>query len=756
MANRWIPKPKWLVVVPLLVILAGVAVACGDDATPVPAPTPVPLDIGAIQSAVEAAVAASAPAGASAAEIKSLVETAVNAAKTEGVTQAEVAALVSKAVSDAAATAASPEDIRAMVEKAVSAIPAGPAPISPQEMQSVVEAAVAAGAPPGASAAEIGALVETAVSAATAGGVTKADVEQLVNKAVADAAAAVPEAVTAGDVKKIIEQAIAAIPTPTPIPVTPVPTPEPAMMMGPTGTLKIGWREIWVFSAHPYVPSQGSIHGATMGENLLLVNGRGEFLPKIAKEWSLSPDQLTWTFILNKGVPFHKGYGEVTAEDFMWSATEIFREGNINTFSGVWDRLYNAENGSFKIIDDYTVEVNTGVPQFDMLFRTAKNNTGHIMSKKQGLEVGEEYEKLTAGTGPFEIMEARTDGFLKYKAVDPHWRQTANWAEMVFHAIGEESTRIANFQTGRLDTFQMEFDSKPAVQAMVGTTFLRVEVGAAQHIGIYGNFYANIGKEVGIGPDKQSPGYDPDLPWVSSDPDPESDPWKQAVKVRKAMSIAIDRQTIVDELLGGEGTVGVLWGWEINQWRLPFRWEYDQAKARQLLAEAGYGDGFEIKLTPDIRGVPGEVTSCEAVAAMWEEIGITVKLNKVPYSTVLPELRALTYNQANCHGTSGFTDPLFLADIVFRTVPRFPGGYGHPIVDALLDKAKVTVDLEERFKIEVEWATFAFENALDLGLYGVNILWPLSPRVAGWTAEHQEYGEAKWLTPFEWAPNNTR
>ena len=228
--------------------------------------------------------------------------------------------------------------------------------------------------------------------------------------------------------------------------------------------------------------------------------------------------------------------------------------------------------------------------------------------------------------------------------------RTPNFEELVLHEIQEESTRLANFQTGNLDVFNVVgLDSLPSVQKMPDVKFMRVEGGATEHLGIFGAFY------VGLGTDDQRPGYDPSLPWVSSNPDPASEEWATATKVRQAMAISIDRQLIVDELLHGEGKPLVLWGWESQIDRLPpeyRQWEYDPEKAARLLEEAGYpGGGFEITLTPSIRGVPAEVEACEAVATMWEAIGINVKVQKIPYASLSPQIRTRDYQGANCHGT---------------------------------------------------------------------------------------------------------
>ena len=335
-------------------------------------------------------------------------------------------------------------------------------------------------------------------------------------------------------------------------------------------------------------------------------------------------------------------------------------------------------------------------------------------------------------------MESAAGQFWKFKAVEGHWRKTPNFAEFIYVEIPEESTRVANFQVGKLDSMVMNLDSLPVVKAVEGVKFMQVEGGSAQHLGWLGNWY------VGVGTEDQREGYDPDLPWVSSNPDTSSEEWERARKVRLAMSIAIDRQTTVDTILSGEGQPLVLWGWEGNEHRLdevPRRgWEYNVEKARQLLAEAGYPDGFEIDVVPSICDVPGEVDSCFAAATMWEDIGIRPKLKRLDYNSFVPSVRNCIYNGAHCHGSGGFFDPLALHTIVLHSTGGFTAGFDHPELDAMLDEAIRTVDEDKRFEIMAKYARWMIDNVAETGLYKVDKIWPLSSKLDPWP-EHLEKGD---------------
>ena len=543
--------------------------------------------------------------------------------------------------------------------------------------------------------------------------------------------------------------------TPTPLP-EPTPTDVAVAAAKPTGTLVAALTEVYPFQSAPsrVQGGLGLFIGVTVSEPLVGMNTNNEFRPKLIERWTVSPDGLVWTFDLAKGVQFHKGYGEMTSEDVLWSIQGLGSEESTNAFRSHVRRLWLNEEagGGTTIIDDHRLEVHTGTLQYDMLNVLSRPSIV-VMSKRQVEELGiDEASPNGAGPGPWEIVEHQSGQFWRMEAVESHYRKTPYFAEMIWREIPEESTRVANFQTGQVDTFNMALDSLPAVRQVPDVKFMRIPGGGTIHLGYYGNWYVGHGTPEHA---EKRPGYDGSLPWVSSDPNPESEEWKNAAKVRRALSISIDRQKIVDTLLHGEGEPLVMWAWDSQYHRLPediSEWEYDLEKARQLLDEAGYPDGFEVVLTPDIRGVPAEVEATEAIGTMWEDIGVRAKLNKVPYATIRPSLASRTYNQINTHGTAGRSDPLDLIATVFRSTGGWTAGMDHPYVDEAILKALSIVDEEDRYEVMIDLARFIYENTLEAGIYTVNIIWPLSSKIDSWF-EHLEYGDRRALSATEYTPH---
>ena len=541
-----------------------------------------------------------------------------------------------------------------------------------------------------------------------------------------------------------------------------VATPAPSMM-APTGTLNIGFKELEPYSMSPRL-TQTTIaqYAATAShENLVYITPDKKPAGKLAEEWSVDSTGTVWTFKLNEGVQFHGGWGEVTVDDVIWSLNDFVADGGLNSLARITKRIFFAEGGGITKIDDYRFEVDTVAPQFDMLsFGTAVNAINYIVSEKQFEQEGEDVAKSSpAGTGPWEFAGQESGQNWSFDAVLDHYRKTPEFAKLVMWSIQEEATLVSNFQVGRLDSFQMSFDSKPTLDEMVDTRYMAVANGASEHLGLWGNWYVGMGEADFA---ERRPGAakclaEGSCPWVSSDPDPNSAEWERARKVREALSIAIDRDLIVETIPGGEGQAQSLWFWEnqIPNLDPDLRTiEFNPERAKQLLVKAGYPDGFSITVTTSIRGVSAEQEACEAIAEMWEEIGIDTEIQRIPFGAFVGQLVAREFYGANCHGTGGRVAPWGLYSL-FHSGAGFSGGSDHPTMDELLDEMLPQVDDEGRYRVFNKLARFMYENVMETGLYTVDILWPLSLRVESWE-EHLEGGDLRAFGSYEWAKHRSR
>ncbi len=560
-----------------------------------------------------------------------------------------------------------------------------------------------------------------------------------------------------------------AAPPPTAVPVAvvgatavpvapPTATKAPAATVQPSGSLNLALTAIGIYEGNTKLARfpQTNIIGLGAMESLVRLDVNAEYEGELAESWSVAPDNVTWTFNLNKGVQFHGGWGEFTAHDLVWSLEMATEEGTFNDTARQGRRIFfNPAGGYTKALDDYTIEVNTGVPAWDVLTWVIQPGPDAVawgISKKQWDElvpqVGEdEANRQTVGTGPWEMVENRTTEFWKFKAVPNHYLKTPFFEEMTIFEIPEKSTTIANFQVGKLDVYGASPDEVPTLAELPGTKFMIQEGSSHSFLRVYGQFYE------GAGTADEHPSYNRDLPYVSSNPDFNSPEWKNAAKVRKAIGLAIDRQKIIDLLLNGEGEQVPMYGWtpvaapDHPEWT----WEYDIERSKQLLKEAGYEDGFEFELVPAIRNAPAEVEACEAVADMLADVGITARLQKIPFGVLFERVSALTFSGIVCHAVYPLPEPVYFMNFDLTSGGKFHS-VDHPWLAEHVKAANETFDAEERWRLTTEIGQFIWDNSMSIGLYTQNNTYPLGPKVDSW-AEHLERGDPRRISALEWAPH---
>ena len=494
----------------------------------------------------------------------------------------------------------------------------------------------------------------------------------------------------------------------------------------------------------------------TFGESMVAIQPDLSPGPLLAAEWEIDRTGRYWTWRIRDDVEFHhkcgasadQSCGRLTIHDILWSYKE-WHEGDLNARSRIiGDFWVGNAGGSQTVIDDYTVEIDTGEPwlrerAFEFMRHLGRVSTT-IVSRQHTRELVEaaggrmedtftsEYEagareasKNISATGPWMVESHEPDGTVwRFRAVENHWRQTPYFAGLNVYSIPEEATRIASFQAGRLDIMEMAFNSLSAVEAVEGTEIVSWPNAGQAGLNIYGQTY-------GVDRDGNPyPSLDCNNAWVSCDENPDSQEWQNAVKVKRAMAIAIDRQAIVDNILSGFGQPLYMRDWMGHESKADPRWvfEYDPDMARQLLADAGYADGFSITLTPVIRNAPGEVPGCEAVGQYWEAIGIDVELQRVPYATIRPELITRKYQGATCHAVNQRLTPGIGASN-YLSLSEFSYGTEHPwmeenIYDLLVETDPLLVAAKER-----QVYGWMYDNVMAFGLYAYDGIWPVGRRL---------------------------
>lgn len=576
---------------------------------------------------------------------------------------------------------------------------------------------------------------------------------------VAPAATDTPEATSEPEPEP--EPGVEPTATPEPEPEV-VRTEEPTAMApaGPTGTLNIARPHLGAHSGHTrYWSGSGGGIGTTaeLHEGLFRLNRDTEYDLILAEDWSLEGD-LVWTFKLKEGIPFHpdsagRHWGTVTSEDVRYALTEMVADDSGCSCTHVQWIFANPE-GSFEALDDLTLRLDTGTPNWEVLDWMRSPGNPHVFSKAQwqslvgsGIDQNEAAAQLV-GTGPFTLTDTEID-LWTLSAVENHYRKTPEFATLRFLEIPEEATALAAFQGGRIDTWSAALDSLPALAQDADTKFMSLPAAGELFLIIFQNGYTYVGT------DQQWPGYNPALPWIASDVEVGSEGWEQARKVREAISIAIDREKLVDELLYGEGHPSSVYGWARHQDREPaeWAWEYNPERARQLLAEAGYADGFDVALVPVASTVGAATTNdaCVAMAGMLQDVGINATVEIRPVGDLYGTYMDRSAEGIMCQYNSAFgPEPVWLHRYAYVPDGAWGTGWDHPDFTPPLLATAATIDPEERWRMQTELGQWMRDNALAVSVFGINTVFPLGPKVDSWE-EHLSQGIPSRVSGLEFA-----
>ena len=345
----------------------------------------------------------------------------------------------------------------------------------------------------------------------------------------------------------------------------------------------------------------------------------GAFAPGLAAEWEMAPDGRAWTFKLRKGVPFHGEWGEFTSKDVRHSIGQITQEGSLATdaslFRGLLGDTAEELNGNIETPDDYTVILHTKRPELDMELNVAAQQGNLLMHSKaqwdaEGLEG---YEKAPAGTGSWQVLEHKLGRYVLFGQTQDHWRHTPGFEEMQQFTSPEAVTRLAMILTGEVHI--SEVDRYLHFEAVSrGNVVVNSGLEALSYFWAFGGVYR----------EDLVDRYDPDVPALD-------------VRVREAMNRAVDRQEISDSLFAGavrphvvSGYHPSLLGWNPD-WEKNFETDYgyDPEKARQLLAEAGYGPDNPVKIklvSVTLSGLPEMVQMAEVMSIYLKDVGIDAEI----------------------------------------------------------------------------------------------------------------------------------
>ncbi len=445
-----------------------------------------------------------------------------------------------------------------------------------------------------------------------------------------------------------------------------------------------------------------------------------EYRPGLATEWKPSNELKTWTFKLRSNVQFHEGWGELTAEDVKFTVEQNLRPdvpgGSAPFFRTQLDRI--------EIPDKQTVVMHFKnrvweVPTHFTQFVGYQN----ITSKKYLEKVGEDKAALhPIGTGPFRHVEGKQGDYHRFEAVANHWRQPPAFKELVIRRIPDPATRLSGLRAGEIDIAPVFGDYLDQARKS-GFRVHETPKAACYWVVLEGQ----------TTPDRED--HCPTCPWAGDLKDPKS--LENARKVRLALNLAVNKKAIISALWKGTGseTPYSYWYYPFNKgyskdWKVP---PYDPERAKKLLAEAGQGGGFEVRVNPMVMtyAIDGPDVM-EAVALDWEKIGIKVRRFPEAFGNFLPKVRARKTNRTHwVYGSPPFDEPGLGWQRTIWTKGAFnllcEGLYDEQ-VDAILRE----VDAERRAKLTHDLGQKLYDAYHGVMLGMKSTTWAVSKKVGGW------------------------
>ena len=277
--------------------------------------------------------------------------------------------------------------------------------------------------------------------------------------------------------------------------------------------------------------------------------------PSLAESWTVSKDGLVYEFVLRQGTKFHTG-DPVTAEDVKYS---------FERYKGTSAQTLKDKVAAVETPDASHVRFRLKQPWPDFLtFYSSATGAGWIVPKKYVEKVGEEgYKKAPMGAGPYKFVSNTPGVELVLEAFEPYWRKTPSVKRLVFKVIPDEATRLAALIRGEVDiVYSIRGELAEELQRTPGLTLKPTVIQATQWISMLDQW------------DTKSPWHDR--------------------RVRLAANHAIDRNAINQAITLGYSKVI----WSIIPSSFDFYWQppsyaFDPARAKQLLTEAGYPNGFD-------------------------------------------------------------------------------------------------------------------------------------------------------------------
>lgn len=386
-----------------------------------------------------------------------------------------------------------------------------------------------------------------------------------------------------------------------------------------------------------------------------------EVIPGLAESWEVSDDGMTWTFHLREGVTFHDG------EPWNADAAIYNYDRQINRDSPLFDQELNSVGGillsgvvSAAKVDDMTIQLVTEQPMADLPSMLA---LGAFGSPRAIEELGEGFAEQPVGTGPFKFESLERGRELVLVRNKDYYRGAPKLERLILRPMPEVTARMAALRAGEVNWIEVPSpDEVPALQA--------------EGFEVLTNAYSHV------------------WPWVLDTTQPPFDD----VRVRQAVNYAIDRESMAESLLQGTGAPALNY---IPASDPGFSedldgFEYDPDRARELLAEAGYPDGFDMRLSFPTSGsgnmIP--IPMNEALQRDLAAVGIDVSLEPIEWGAMLGDFfnGDIPGGAEAMNISLGYVLPSLWSAWFHSEAMLNVGGFSDPAVDALLEQISSEFD----------------------------------------------------------------
>ncbi|MFA5487620.1 MAG: ABC transporter substrate-binding protein [Candidimonas sp.] len=449
------------------------------------------------------------------------------------------------------------------------------------------------------------------------------------------------------------------------------------------------------------------VHRATGFDSMLLnhvFNGLVRFPPGIAdpsklepdlaEKWEESNDHLVWTFHLRKGVQFHHGYGELHADDVVYSLTraaDVKRSSQAATFEPI-EKL--------EAVDPYTVRITLKRPVPGFLGMVANYRGGNITSKKAGEELNDNFGTRPIGTGPFQVEEHVPQQHVKLKAHADYFRGQPKIDEVFWRFVVSDSSRDLAFKAGQLDL-------------IYGRREQRWVEGVRER------------KDMVL--DIFGPGEFRTL-HLNRTVKPLDDP-----RVRQAVAHAVNVDEIVQFVgkdIAEKGCSVVPPGYLGED--CSFDYNYDLEKAKQLLAEAGHPNGITLPVV--VSNISSQLPIMEVIQNQLGKAGITLDMKVVDHPTYHEQIRknasAMVFYGAARYPVADTYLTEFYDSAATVGTPTAITNFSHCSVgDEAIRAARVEADPDKRLEYWKQAQTLINQDVCGVPLFELRQVWARSTKL---------------------------